>query len=173
MARRHVILVGLPGSGKTTVGRLAGALLGAPFTDLDAIIEDRAGKTIPRIFREDGEAAFRALELAAGEAVLRGPPGVVAPGGGFVADPERRRLALENGLVIYLLVQPTVAAERLAAEGGRPLLHGTDVPARLRELLTLRQSAYLEAEASVTTDSRPPEEVAAVVARLARERGGW
>lgn len=173
MARRHVILVGLPGSGKTTVGRLAGAMLGAPFTDLDADIEARAGKSVVRIFREDGEAAFRALELAAGEAVLRGPPGIVAPGGGFVADAARRRLALENGLVIYLQVRPAVAAERIAAEGGRPLLDSGDLPSRIGELLTQREGAYLEAEASVTTDSRLPGEVAAEVVRLARERGGW
>jgi hypothetical protein len=90
VARRHVVLVGLPGSGKTTVGALAARELGAPFTDLDIVIESRERKSVGAIFAEQGEAAFRALEAAVGAELLAGPPLILAPGGGFFADARLR-----------------------------------------------------------------------------------
>ena len=171
--KRHIILVGLPGAGKTTVGRLAAALLGAEFTDLDDVIAGRAGKSIPEIFAQQGEAAFRALEASVGAEVFARPPAVIAVGGGFVADPVRRRLALASGLVIYLRISPGSAAGRLAGMTGRPLLDGRNTPERLAELLAQREAAYLESPYSVTTDGLGPDQVASAVATLARQRGGW
>ncbi len=173
MKKRHVILVGLPGSGKTTVGRLVAAALGAPFVDLDEAIERRAGKSVPRIFAEDGEGAFRALEAEVGGGVLAGPPAVVAPGGGFIAGDQTRSLARGAGMVVYLQTDPGEAVRRLGGAAGRPLLDGGDPEARMALLLAARAPLYGESECTVSTTGLSPEEVAARVASLARHRAGW
>jgi shikimate kinase len=173
LTRRHVVLVGLPGSGKTTVGRLVAEELGAQFIDLDEAIERRAGKSVGAVFEEDGEAVFRALEAEVGDAVLAGPPAVIAPGGGFLASSAIRSAARRTGLVVYLETTPAEAARRLAGAGGRPLLTGGDPAARLAMLLASREPAYLEAECAVPTSGRSAETVAAAVASLARDRAGW
>jgi shikimate kinase len=171
--RRHVVLLGLSGAGKTTVGRLAARALGAPFVDLDDEIARHAGRAIPVIFREDGEAVFRALESECGRAAFAGPPAVIAAGGGFVEDAGNRRAASAAGLTVYLRVEPATAAARLAGSAGRPLLESPDPVARLEALLGRRRSGYLEAEHVVATDGAAPDEVASRVASLAREHGGW
>lgn len=173
LSRKPIVLVGLPGSGKSTVARLAAATLGAPCADLDEAVAAVAGKTVSRIFAEDGERAFRTLEKTLGEEALRGPPAVVATGGGYMEDPERRRAVLAAGLVIYLATSPAVAAQRVRGTAGRPLLDGLEAEVRLRELLARRESGYREAAVTVTTDSLSSHEVAAAVVKLARERGGW
>ena len=167
------MLVGLPGSGKSTVARLAAAMLGAPCADLDEAIAAFAGKSVPRVFAEDGEPAFRTLEKTLGDEALRGLPAVVATGGGYMEDPERRRAVLASGLVIYLATSPAVAARRLRGSIGRPLLDGLEAEVRLRELLARRESGYREAAVTVTTDDLSPDEVASAVVKLAREQGGW
>lgn len=151
---------------------MAGAL-GAVWVDLDVLIERRAKKEVARIFAEDGEAAFRALEAELGGEVLAGEPVVLTPGGGFALDPALRRRAGAAGLVIYLETAPEVAAARVAAERHRPLLEGPDRALRMRQLLGAREAAYLEAEEKVTTDSRAPSEVARGIVELARAKGGW
>jgi shikimate kinase len=173
LIRRHVILVGLPGSGKTTVGRLVAAALGARFVDLDEAIERRAGKSVPRIFAEDGEAAFRALETEVGSAVLTGPPAVVAPGGGFFAGDRTRDLARASGLVVYLETDPQEAVRRLGGAAGRPLLEGGEPEMRMALLLAARGPLYEESECSVGTTGVAVSEVARSVASLARDRAGW
>lgn len=173
MAKKHVILVGLPGSGKSAVGRLAAELLGARWVDLDVRIEQRAQKSVARIFAEDGEPSFRALEAELGDGVLAGEPVVFSPGGGFISDPERRRLVLERGLAIYLETSPAVAASRVGDAKHRPLLEGRDPAERMAELLRQRQAGYLEAHEKVTTDASKPRDVARLVAELARAKGGW
>lgn len=171
--KRHVVLVGLPGAGKSTVARLAAAALGAPCADLDEQIASLAGKSISRIFGEDGEAAFRTLEKTLGEEALRGPPAVIATGGGYMEDPDRRRAALAGGLVIYLETTPAVAARRVGRGGGRPLLEGLETEVRLRELMARRELGYRQAAHTVTTDALGPEAVADQVVKLARDEGGW
>ncbi|HVO35355.1 MAG TPA: shikimate kinase [Gemmatimonadales bacterium] len=173
MIKRHVILVGLPGSGKTTVGRLVAAALRAEFVDLDERIERRAGKSVPRIFAEDGEAAFRSLEAAAGAAALRAPPAVVAPGGGFFAGERTRELARSSGLVVYLETDPGEAVRRLGGAAGRPLLEGGDPDRKMASLLAARAPLYRESECAVDTTGIPAEEVARRVVSLARDRAGW
>ncbi len=170
---KHVILVGLPGSGKTTVGRLAAGLLGAPFVDLDSLVEARAGKSVERIFADMGEEAFRALESEIGAEVLAGPAGVFAPGGGFFTDRSRRLQSLAAGYVIYLETSPSVASRRLSGLTDRPVLKGFDRTLRLRQLLEQREGAYLEAHGRVSTDWLKPEQVAAKVVELARSEGAW
>jgi shikimate kinase len=171
--RRHVVLVGLPGSGKSTVGRLVALRLGAPFADFDQLIEERAGKPIPRIFAEDGEAAFRQHEATIGAEQLAGAPSVLSPGGGYLQDPVQRRLALNLGYLVYLMTSPSVAARRLDDSPERPLLKGFEPTLRLHQLLEQRGAAYLESQGRVTTDQLTPQAVADEVAQLARTHGGW
>jgi len=173
VCRRHILLVGLSGAGKTTVGRLAAAALGGPFIDLDAAIEQRAGKSVRRIFAEDGEPAFRAHEAACARDVLAGPATVLAAGGGYFEGEANRSLAHAAGLVVYLSVGIDAAASRVAGGDDRPMVDGTDPASRLRELLERREKGYLEADHAVATDGRTPEAVADEVASLARRHGGW
>ncbi len=173
MTRRHIILVGLPGCGKTTVGRLVAGALGAPFVDLDAAIQSRTGKPVARIFVEDGEPGFRALEAELGEAALLGPPSVVAPGGGFFVADVTRAMARGSGLVVYLETGPAEAAARLGSAAGRPLLEGSPTGARLAVLLAERAPLYRQAECTVATDGRSAADVVAAVVSLARDRAGW
>jgi shikimate kinase len=171
--RRHLILVGLPGSGKSTVGRLVAEALDAPFVDLDEEIERRAGRSIAEIFARDGERAFRQLELDAARAALAGPPAVLAPGGGFFAADVTRTVARGSGLVVYLATEPAEAAARLGGAAGRPLLEGGPAVARLGALLAERGTGYGEADCTVSTDGRSVADVAAAVVSLARGRAGW
>lgn len=167
------MLVGLPGAGKTTVGRLVAASLGAPFVDLDEEIERRAGKSVARIFAEDGEPAFRALEAACGREVLGGAPAVVAVGGGFFEDAANRLAARASGFAVYLQVRPATAADRLGDSGARPLLQGGEPAERLGHLLRRREAGYLAVDHVVATDGVGAEEVARQVVSLARGDGDW
>ena len=168
------ILIGPPGAGKTTVGGLLAALLGAEFLDTDSAIEDVAGKPVSDIFISDGEAVFRELERAA----ERENPLVAGDGpgrGGAVMDPGTRQL-LGGQPVVYLQTGFAAAVRRTGLDAPRPLLIGNP-RARLRELLEERLPVY-EALAwvTVTTDDRAPQELAdeiaaAVTARIAAETG--
>ena len=167
--KRHLVLVGLPGSGKTTVGARAAALLGAAFTDLDLVITQAAGRPVREVFAEEGEPAFRTLERAARQGALDAPPHLIAPGGGWAAEPGNLEAAARKGArVVYLRVTPEAAAGRLPQDGSRPLLGPGNPTARLRELLTRREPFYARAEATVD-GSGPVEAVAEAVARVARQ----
>jgi shikimate kinase len=172
-ARRHVVLIGLSGAGKTTVGRLAAKALGARFVDLDEDIARHARRPVAVIFARDGEAAFRALESGCARVAFAREPAVIAVGGGFVEDAPNRAAAHAAGLTVYLQVAPATAAARLGRSGGRPLLDGPDPAARLAAQLERRGSAYLEADRVVATDDLTADEVARRVTSLAREHGGW
>jgi shikimate kinase len=171
--KRHLILVGLPGSGKTTVGRLVAGLLHAAFVDIDARIVTRAGRSIDRIFADLGEPGFRKLERAEMELALDGPPSVVAPGGGWVAQPGALGTVSGRGLLVYLETEPATATRRAAPAGTRPLLRGDDPTGRMRELLEAREVFYAQADCTVVTEGRNPRDIAADLAKLARTRAGW
>ncbi len=172
--RRHVVLVGLPGAGKTTVGRLVAQRLGCAFTDLDAIIVRRAQMPVPRIFGEFGESGFRRFEREAMEQAMAQEPGVVAPGGGWAAQPGNLEAVAGRAFVVYLRCLLATAAKRTDRDANRPLLVGTDPVARMKELLAVREPFYLRADAEVRNDPpRAPAQVADEVAQLARERAGW
>lgn len=171
--KRHVLLIGLPGAGKTTVGRLVARELGAGFSDLDELIEREQQTTIREIFATRGEAAFRALERDAAAKIIAGDPGVLAPGGGWAAQPGVLDTAAARCLVIYLKTDPGEAARRVGRSRTRPLLAGADPADRMRELFAGRSEFYSRAEATVETDHRSPAEVSAEVVKLARSRAGW
>ena len=173
MERRHIVLVGLPGAGKTTVGRIVAERLDAAFVDFDRAIEAQTGRRIVNVFAEQGEAGFRAIEAGVGAELLSGPPAVLSPGGGFFSDPGQRRRTLDVAYAIYLDTSPTVAARRLEGTDDRPLLKGFDPRLRLRLLLEQREAGYLEAQGRVTTNDCAAEAVADQVIELARAHGGW
>ena len=159
------VLVGAPGSGKTTVGQVLAAELGVEFRDTDADIERLAGKPIPEIFVDEGEAHFRALERAAVAAALASCDGVLALGGGAVLA-EENRAALVGHRVVHLSVELTDAVKRVGLGAGRPLL-AINPRATLKHLMDQRRPLYAEvATATVVTDGRTPEEIAAEIVPL-------
>jgi len=171
--KRHVVLIGLPGSGKSTVGRLAAEQLRAGFVDIDAIVERREGRPIAMIFAEKGEAAFREMERKEMETALAREPAVIAPGGGWAAQPGAIDAAKPHALVIYLYTRPETATQRAVPEGTRPALSGEDPVARMRLLQRERDEFYRSAHAQVDTDRKSAPQVANEVVRLAQSSAGW
>ena len=156
------VLVGPPGAGKSTVGGLLAEAWGVPFADTDSRIEAAAGKPIPDIFVEDGEAHFRTLERAAVDAALASFDGVLALGGGAIMADETRA-ALAGHTVVYLSVELADAVKRVGLGQGRPLLT-VNPRATLKHLMDQRRPLYTEvATVTVATDGRTPEEVTAAV----------
>lgn len=142
MTHPNIILTGFMGTGKTSVGREVAERLGRPFVDLDDLIVARAGKSIPAIFAQDGEAAFRALEAALCREMGR-PAGIVlAVGGGAVVDPANRAALATGGTLICLDATPEAILNRVGADDNRPMLAAPDRLARIRELLDRRAAAY-------------------------------
>ena len=159
------VIVGPPGAGKTTVGQAVAALLGVPFADTDALIEATAGKPIPEIFFDDGEPAFRELEVAAIASALASFDGVLAVGGGAILD-EGTRTTLAGHTVVFLSVELSDAVKRVGLGAGRPLL-SVNPRATLKFLMDQRRPLYSSvATHTIATDGRTPEEIADEVAAL-------
>ena len=168
MSAPRIVLVGLPGSGKSTVGPLVAARLAWRFIDLDDEVVRLAGRSIPEIFAAEGEPGFRERERQATAALAHSGPLVLAPGGGWILDPANREALGSVTIVVYLEVAPEVAATRMGGSAmARPLLAGGDLAHRLRELLAQRESMYLQANHKVSVDLLSPEEVAALIVALA------
>jgi shikimate kinase len=168
---KHVILVGLPGAGKTTVGPLAAHDLGMAFVDIDPLIEERFGAPVTEIFSTRGERAFRRLEgeLVA-QALEAGAPQLIAPGGGWAAQPGNLESVAGRATTVYLVATPETASARAGSGTHRPLLDepGGDREKRMRELYRQRRRFYSRCDTEVETDERTPAEVAEVVVQLAR-----
>jgi shikimate kinase len=154
-----VVLVGPPGSGKSTVAGLLATRLGKARRDTDTDVENEAGKPISDIFVDSGEAAFRALERAAIIAALQDEDAVLSLGGGAILDADTRAdLAGHN--VVFLDVSLGEAAKRVGLGVARPLLLG-NVRTQLKNLMDARRPLYVEvAKLTVNTDGRAPEEIA-------------
>jgi shikimate kinase len=152
-----IVLVGAPGSGKSTVGAMLAERLGVTFRDVDAVIVERTGKSIPEIFTDDGEATFRALEERI-TAELLPLPGVLSLGGGAVLSAVTRS-ALRGHRVIWLKVGLSQSLKRVGLDTARPLLLG-NVRGRLRKLLSERATLYREVGTEVIdTDNTTPAEI--------------
>ena len=164
-----ITLTGFMGCGKSSVGRCLSELLCCPFMDLDAVIEESQGRSIPDIFASEGEAAFRQMEVEALSRIietqqLRGNV-VVALGGGAVMTPECAELVRKKTHCIYLRASVDTLVSHLENEAaGRPMLQGASLRSRIEELMALRSSTY-EATAHdvIDTDGKTVEEVAAEI----------
>jgi shikimate kinase len=167
-----VILIGPPGSGKSTVGPLLARLLDVDFADTDGLIAQRAGKPVGDIFIEDGEAAFRDLERSAVPEAIAARRGVLALGSGSVLSPATRDL-LARQRVVYLKTGFAAVARRTGLAGPHPPMPGNP-RGRLRQLLEERRPLYEElAWLTVPTDDREPGQVAEeIAAAVAGENGG-
>jgi shikimate kinase len=169
MTASHVYLVGFMASGKSTVGRILAGLRKEPFLDLDQVIEDRKGKSIPDIFREEGEDAFREAESLCLAQVATGSPSVVATGGGVVLDPGNWTVMERTGRVVYLETSFGEMVRRLGSGQGRPVhqraMAENDPLAALRRVLEQRIPLYRRAQRTVATDGRSPDEVATEIQR--------
>jgi len=170
--KRHVVLIGLPGAGKSAAGRLAARALGCPFCDLDDRIVADTGMTIAELFERLGEPAFRDAERSALDHALAEPPQLIAAGGGWAAQPGNLERSRDRAVTVYLRCDPETAARRLAGTEDRPLLAG-DLAGRVRLLAAARAPFYQRADATVETDDRTVHEVATAVVTLARSVGGW
>jgi len=172
--KRHLVLVGLPGSGKSTVGRIVAEHLGAAFVDIDAVLIRRMQMPISRIFGEFGEQRFRELEREAMEATLADVPSVVSPGGGWAAQAGALEAARPRCYVVFLKTLVTTAATRVAEGEMRPLLDGENPLERMRRLSHEREPFYRRADAEVRNDPpRTAEQAADEVLKLARTAAGW
>lgn len=147
--RRPVALIGLMGCGKSTVGARLAALLGAPFRDADAEIEAAAGMSVPEIFANLGEAAFRSGETRVIARLLRAPPTVIATGGGAFMAAETRAAIRAAGAAIWLHADLETLVERTARRKSRPLLNAGDPRAVLADLMARRYPVYGEADIRV------------------------
>jgi shikimate kinase len=170
--RRTVVLIGLMGAGKSSVGRRLAEALGAAFRDSDDEIAAAAGMEIPDIFAELGEPAFRAGERRVIARLLEGPPHVLATGGGAFMDAGTRALIAESAVSVWLRADLDTLVERTSRRNDRPLLKTGDPREILARLMAARDPVY--AGADVTVDSRaggPHEEVVAAILAALRDRG--
>ena len=143
-----IILIGMMGCGKTTVGKELGKATGMPLLDMDAVIEEQRGKSIPEIFRDEGEVHFRALETAllqylVGTAGTK-PPAIISTGGGVVGRAENRALLRQLGLVVWLDVDVHTLLSRTARTSNRPLLKTPNRRQTMERLLAEREPLYAE-----------------------------
>lgn len=171
-----IVLVGLRGGGKTTVGRLVAAELGWPFADSDARVEQVAGQSVAEIFATEGESGFRRRESAALAELLGAGPRVLATGGGAVHSASNREL-MRPHFVVWLRADPPVLAARLLSDprtaATRPALTGLPLEAELRELAARREEFYRDvATREVDAGRLSPESVAGDILRFWDERGG-
>lgn len=165
----RVILTGFMCSGKTSVGRLLAERLGWAFVDFDEVIERREGRRIADIFRERGESYFRSLEAQLTEEVRDRRAVVLAPGGGWAAQPRLVERLRPGSLIVWLRVRPETVRARHRAQAGveRPLLRGADPLKAIVSILAARESAYAQADLWIDTDGLAPAEIAdAIEARL-------
>ncbi len=171
----HLILIGLPGAGKSTHGRRAARQLGRPFIDLDKRVASLDGRSVAQIFAEDGEAAFRALERRATESLAEEPASIVAPGGGWMLSAENVALVKPSSTIVWLQVSPAAAVRRMGARIRlRPLLRTGNPVRTLEDLLERRRARYAVADAVIDTEAHDwqgvIDAIAALVPAAERER---
>jgi shikimate kinase len=165
MVRPKAVLIGPPGSGKSTIGTALARRLGVPLRDTDTDVEAAAGKPIGEIFIDDGEERFRELEHAAVRAALEEHEGVLALGGGAVLHPETQELLASGHTVVYLRVGLSEAVKRVGLASARPLLV-LNPRSQLRKLLEERLPIYERlGTLHVDTDGRTPEDIVEQIAK--------
>lgn len=153
--KRSIVLIGLMGVGKTTIGRRLAVKLKLPFVDADAEIEQAAGATVTEIFGRYGETGFRDGERRVIRRLMAGPRSVIATGGGAFVDAETRALILAHGLAVWLDADIDVLVERTSRRNTRPLLREGDPRQTLKRLAELRRPFYAEAPVHVLSQPGP------------------
>lgn len=156
----NIVLVGFMGTGKSAVGRRLAGRLGRRFVDMDGVLETRAGKSITRIFAEEGEPYFRRLERSLVQELAQEQNLVIACGGGVVLNPDNLSDFGRSGLVVCLTAAPDEILRRVGASQHRPLLQDGDKSARIRDLLKTRQPLYAAIPCQIDTTGLAPDDVA-------------
>lgn len=175
-----IVLVGLMGSGKSSIGRRLAERLGLPFVDADAEIEAAAGCTIEDFFERYGEEEFRKGERRVMKRLLSGPAHVLSTGGGAFIDPETREAISQSGISVWLRADLETLLERVARRNDRPLLKRGDPEAILQALMDARYPIYAKADITVDSTDGPPritvdrvtEALDAYIADQARQADG-
>ena len=168
---KTVVLVGMMGAGKTSVGRRLASVLGVPFRDADVEIEAAAGCTINEIFERFGEPEFRTGERKVIARLLAEPPHVLAAGGGAFMDEQTRDRIKESAISIWLRAPVDLLLQRVVRKDNRPLLRNTDSRATLERLLREREPIYAEADIVVESDEGPHDVVVKRILAALNERG--
>ena len=164
LGQRSIVLIGMMGVGKSSIGRRLGVRLGIPFIDADGEIEKAAGMSIADIFTRHGEAAFRNGESRVIARLLDGGPQVLATGGGAVMNPDTRALIKEKGVSVWLSAELDLLMRRISKrKSERPMLHTADPAATLRELLDEREPIYAQADLTVRSREVPHDAVVAEI----------
>lgn len=156
---KTLVLVGMMGAGKTSVGRRLASILGVPFRDADVEIEAAAGCTINEIFERFGEPAFRSGERKVIARLLSDPPHVLAAGGGAFIDPETRQRIKDHAVSIWLRAPLELLIQRVLRKDTRPLLRNTNSRATLERLLQEREPIYAQADIVIESDEGPHDVV--------------
>lgn len=170
---RLICLIGLPGSGKSTVGRQLARRLSLPFFDSDHVIEQRLGCSIREYFEREGEERFRDVEESVLEALSQGEPCVLSTGGGSVLRPANRAHLHDRGQVVYLRSSPEEVYRRLRHDRNRPLLQVADPLQRLRDLYEVRDPLYRETAHYVIETGRPSVATLVNMIVMQLELAGW
>ena len=169
LGQRSLVLVGLMGCGKSSIGRRLATKLSLPFIDADEEIENVAQKSISEIFADHGEAFFRDREAKVIARLLGNGPQILATGGGAFITPETRTKIRENGVSIWLRAELPVLMRRVGKRDSRPLLKGDDPEAVMRRLMAARYPIYAEADLTVESRDIPHDAIVAeILATLAR-----
>ena len=169
-----ITLVGLPGSGKSTIGRQLGRRLQLPFVDSDTVIEQRIGCSIRDFFAREGEDAFRDVEQSVLADLYTAPETlVIATGGGIVLRAANRACLRGSGTVVYLRSSPEELARRLRHDTQRPLLQGVDALQRLRDLYEARDPLYREVAAFAIDSARRSVAMMVSTVLMQLELSGW
>jgi shikimate kinase len=169
LGTRSIVLIGMMGVGKSSIGRRLGARLAIPFVDADAEIEKAAGMSIADIFARHGQEAFRSGEARVIARLLNGGPQVLATGGGAVMNPATRALIQQRGVSIWLSAEFELLLRRISKrKAERPMLQTADPAATLRELLAEREPIYAQSDLTVESREVPHDAVVAeIIERLA------
>ncbi|PHY20773.1 shikimate kinase [Caulobacter sp. BP25] len=170
LRQKTIVLVGLMGVGKSSVGRRLATVLNLPFRDADNEVEAAAGRSISEIFAELGEPAFRDGERRVIARLLDEPPHVLATGGGAFVNAETRAMINDKALSVWLKADVELLARRVSRKDTRPLLKGKDPVAVLTELARVRNPAYAEAQVHVQTGDTPHGVAVDAILAALRER---